>query len=56
MSEIVKVEINIIDGDWQWMGKLSEENLSILCAIADVLNDFNPKEDEVTERDGLMNI
>jgi hypothetical protein len=33
-----KVEIRVIDGEWQWLGWLSDEHLKELCAVADALN------------------
>jgi hypothetical protein len=39
MSNLVKVEINIIGEGWQWMGKLSQEKLTELCTYADKLTD-----------------
>lgn len=33
-----KIEITVIDGDWQWMGLLTDEQLTKLCAYADQLN------------------
>lgn len=37
--EKLKVEIKLIDGDWQWMGKMTPTMLKILCNIADTLSD-----------------
>lgn len=36
---LIKVEICIVNGDWQWTGKLSTESLKQLCKLADKLND-----------------
>ena len=42
MSEsMLKVEIKLVDGDWQWLGKLSPDMLKLLCEIADLMNDIN---------------
>jgi hypothetical protein len=40
MSKSVKVEICLVNGDWQWLGKLTEEQLTLLCKIADGLSDL----------------
>jgi hypothetical protein len=38
----VKVEIRIVEPEqWQWMGKLSPNQLKILCKLADGLADLN---------------
>lgn len=49
--KIVKVEINIVGGEWQWMGVLLQRDLEFICAMADDLSDraieeklANPKE------------
>lgn len=39
MSELLKVEIKVIDGEWRWMGKLSNDSIRILCDLADILSD-----------------
>lgn len=36
----VKVEIRIVDGGWQWLGKMSENNLKALTEIANILSDI----------------
>jgi hypothetical protein len=44
MSELIKVEIDIVTGDdrdWQWMGLLSEEHLRFLTTCADGLSDLD---------------
>lgn len=41
MSELIKVEVTIVNGDWQWLGKLSKEHLKVLCALADQLSDID---------------
>lgn len=38
--EKVKVEIRLLDGEWQWLGKLTQQQLDELCAIADTLSDM----------------
>lgn len=35
----VKVEIKLVDGDWQWLGKITKKNLALLCEFADLLSD-----------------
>lgn len=39
MSELTKVEITIVDGEWQWMGLLSKKSLKLLTQIADTMSD-----------------
>lgn len=41
----LKVEISLVDGDFQWMGYLTEEHLRELCAIADALNTLENEEE-----------
>lgn len=41
MSKLIKVEIKLVDGDWQWMGKLSKNDLKILCHLADFMSDLS---------------
>lgn len=36
---MLKVEIKLVDGEWQWLGKLSKKSLKALCAVADTLSD-----------------
>lgn len=40
MSEL-KVEIKLIGGDWQWLGKLTKKQLNVLCKLADAMSDSN---------------
>ena len=42
MSEIVKVQIGYSNDDWLWLGKLRQEDLDLLVAIADKMNDRLP--------------
>ena len=39
MIEILKVEIKLVDGEWQWLGLLTPEQLTRLTEFADKLND-----------------
>lgn len=39
MSELTKVEITIVDGEWQWMGLLSKKSLKLLTQMADTMSD-----------------
>jgi len=39
MSKIVKVEIKLVDGEWQWMGVLLQKDLEFICKMADDLSD-----------------
>lgn len=39
MSEFTKVEITIVDGEWQWMGLLSKKSLKLLTQIAGTMSD-----------------
>lgn len=40
MSKEFLVEIRIIKGgDWQWTGKLTKSQLTLLCDIADIIAD-----------------
>ena len=39
MDNTIKVEIKLVDGEWQWLGKLTPEKLKILTEIATVLSD-----------------
>ena len=34
----LKVEIKLVDGEWQWLGLLTPENLTKLTQYADKLN------------------
>lgn len=45
---LIKVEICIVNGDWQWTGKLSTENLKQLCNMADKLSDASYYTDKKT--------
>jgi hypothetical protein len=38
MIEILKVEIRLVNGDWQWLGLLTNEQLKRLTEYADNLN------------------
>lgn len=38
--EKVKVEIRLLDGEWQWLGSLTKKQLEALRAIADTLSDM----------------
>ena len=37
-EEQIRVEIKIVDGEWQWLGRMNEHQLELLCEIADALN------------------
>lgn len=39
-----KVEI-VINGEWQWMGVLTEDNLNVLSVVADALSDVSVTDD-----------
>lgn len=44
MSKLIKVEIKLVDGEWQWLGKLSKNDLKALCTLADNLSDASEKD------------
>lgn len=47
MSDLTKVEIKEVDGDWQWLGKLTPEMLRLLCSIASTLSDNSVEQQDV---------
>lgn len=45
MSDLLKVEITIVDSEWQWMGKFNERSLKYICSIAGTFSDLDIEEE-----------
>jgi hypothetical protein len=44
MDNRIKVEIKIINGEWQWMGSLTPKMLKVLIKIAGLFADDSAEE------------